>query len=141
MSVNRTITQEVYGRAVSELEKQDTKISIPSFEAVNADADESMGYHAEVKALFHELGYLNRSGVVDAMPVTASKSRLGKVIKTLVSKLCFFLIEPVVRQQNAVNMRTESLLRKMLYQINDLTAENEKLRQEVEAMKKDKGGI
>lgn len=139
--MNRTITQEVYGRAVSELEKQDTVNAIPSFDAVNADVDESMGYHAEVKALFHELGYLNRSSVVDATPMTASKSRIGKAVKTLVSKLCFFLIEPVVRQQNAVNMRTESLLRKMLYQINDLTAENDKLRKELEAMKNEKGGV
>ena len=139
--MDRTITQEVYGIAVSEIEKQDKRTTIPDFGAVNADVDEVLAYSEEIKALFHELGYLNRSSVVDVTPRTASKSKLGKAVKTLVSKLCFFLIEPVVRQQNAVNMRTESLLRKMLYQINDLTAENDKLRQELETMKKDKGGV
>lgn len=133
--VEQPITQEVYKRLQQNPAGQEQHPALPDFEQVSADEDEATACSEEMRQLFHQLGYLNRSAQVSLAPETASRFRFGKALKTVIAKLCLFLLDPLVRQQNRINLQTESCMRSMLHQMNRLTEENARLRDELSGIK------
>jgi len=107
---------------------------VPGFDAVNKDLQEELGADENVKALFHQLGYLDRSNELVFAPKTASGSRLGTLCKKVIVKMCSFLFAPVITQQNRINLQVASCLREQLHQINTLSAECSRLKRENEVL-------
>lgn len=97
------------------------KWEVPDFNQVNQDPEENTGADPAVSALFHQLGYLDRSDWVAIKPTMDSRLWAGKCCKKIIFRLCLFLLEPIVRQQNEINLQVASLLRSQLHQVNGLT--------------------
>ena len=90
------------------------KLNIPTFTSLREDPDEDLAVNEELRGILHQLGYLTRSDVVEWKSNAASKKKLGHWFKLLMEKMTFFLFTLLIKQQNDVNLQTESLLRRSI---------------------------
>lgn len=108
---------------------------LPSFDAVNADAEESEAASEDMRLLYHQLGYLDRSCLLPKQVSTDGKNALVRFAKQCISKTCMFLLYPIVETQNRINVQQANYLRSLLHQMDLLTEENGKLQRELTEIK------
>lgn len=108
---------------------------LPLFDVVNADAEESEAASGEMRRLYHELGYLDRGCMLPPRPRTEGGNGLARLAKRCIGKICGFLVYPILEEQTRINVQQANYLREMVHQMNRLTEENIRLRQELEEMK------
>lgn len=107
----------------------------PSFDVINADAEESESVNEGIRLLYHELGYLDRRCMLPLQPRIESGNALVRLVKRCIGKLCGFLVYPVAEEQSRINVQQANYLRKMVRQMNRLTEENALLRHELAELK------
>ncbi len=108
---------------------------VAPFSMVNQDPEEALAKDPQMQALFHQLGYLDRCCRVSLKPQTASRIFLGEWCKKLIVKLSFFLVAPLVRQQNEANLQAASCMRALLKQVDQLTERVSELEEERDVLR------
>lgn len=114
----------------SEVMEEDCGI-LPLFGAVNEDGEEKNAASEEMRLLYHRLGYLDRGCLLPDRFRTEEGNALVRIVKRCISKVCGFLLYPVIEEQNRINVQEANYLRDMVRQMDRLTAENERLCREV----------